>query len=323
MQKTYKKDILGNGFEQLTITQPNDYEGKIICTLVRRKCPQLTHKAVLYVHGFNDYFFQREMAEKFNQEQVDFYAIDLRKYGRSHLAHQQKFNVHNLAEYDADIEKALQQIQTEQHTEVLLCGHSTGGLIVSLYAHKNPNSKLFHAIFANSPFFDFNQSYFLRRFIVPILSLLGKKFPNAKVPASFSDIYGQSTHKSKHGEWDYNIEWKPLKVKTVKMGFIRAIHQAQKTVHKGLHIKVPVLVMHADKTISQKKYSPKAHTGDSVLNVFHIRKNAEKIKGIISIISIENGLHDLVLSKSSVREEVYVELFKWWNQLKNSQLKIE
>jgi alpha-beta hydrolase superfamily lysophospholipase len=28
------------------------------------------------------------MAEKFNQHGYDFYALDLRKYGRSHLSHQ-------------------------------------------------------------------------------------------------------------------------------------------------------------------------------------------------------------------------------------------
>ncbi len=29
--------------------------------------------------------FQTEMAEQFNQHGYDFYALDLRKYGRSHL----------------------------------------------------------------------------------------------------------------------------------------------------------------------------------------------------------------------------------------------
>ncbi len=30
----------------------------------------------------SDYFFQTEMADQFNQHGYDFYALDLRKYGR-------------------------------------------------------------------------------------------------------------------------------------------------------------------------------------------------------------------------------------------------
>ncbi len=45
-----------------------------------QKSPQNTQKAVLYIHGFIDYFFQTEMAEQFNQHGYDFYALDLRKY---------------------------------------------------------------------------------------------------------------------------------------------------------------------------------------------------------------------------------------------------
>ncbi|MBP7974971.1 MAG: alpha/beta hydrolase, partial [Acinetobacter sp.] len=85
---TYQPDILGNGYQQLTLNFADDYDGKVVATLVRKKAAQATKKAVLYVHGFADYFFQKEMAEQFNQHGYDFYALDLRKYGRSKLPHQ-------------------------------------------------------------------------------------------------------------------------------------------------------------------------------------------------------------------------------------------
>ncbi len=53
----YKEDILQEGFEQTTIHQPDDYEGKVIATLIRKRKKTTTSKAVLYVHGFSDYFF--------------------------------------------------------------------------------------------------------------------------------------------------------------------------------------------------------------------------------------------------------------------------
>ena len=129
----YTPDVLGKGYEQLTLNFPNDYEGKVTATLVRKKAPQPTHKAVLYIHGFIDYFFQKEMAEQFNQQGYDFYALDLRKYGRSYLAHQKYYYVLDLNEYDEEITAALNIIGQEGHDNVLLSGHSTGGLTATLY----------------------------------------------------------------------------------------------------------------------------------------------------------------------------------------------
>ena len=80
----YQPDILGAGYEQATLDLPNDYEGQVVATLVRKKAAEPTKKAVLYIHGFIDYFFQTEMAERFNEQGFDFYALDLRKYGRSY-----------------------------------------------------------------------------------------------------------------------------------------------------------------------------------------------------------------------------------------------
>jgi alpha-beta hydrolase superfamily lysophospholipase len=84
----YQTDILGEDYQQLTLNFADDYDGKVVATLVRKKSAQATKKAVLYIHGFSDYFFQTEMAEQFNQHGYDFYALDLRKYGRSKLPHQ-------------------------------------------------------------------------------------------------------------------------------------------------------------------------------------------------------------------------------------------
>ena len=34
--QTYVPDILGTGYEQLTLSFPDDYEGKVVATLVRK-----------------------------------------------------------------------------------------------------------------------------------------------------------------------------------------------------------------------------------------------------------------------------------------------
>ena len=81
-------DVLGPPYERRTIDLGSDDEGPVVATLVRRLAERRTGRAVLYVHGFVDYFFQTHLADFFAERGWDFYALDLRKYGRSLLAHQ-------------------------------------------------------------------------------------------------------------------------------------------------------------------------------------------------------------------------------------------
>lgn len=307
----YQPDILGAGYEQATLHFPDDYEGPVTATLVRKKAPQSAGKAVLYIHGFIDYFFQTEMAEQFNQHGFDFYALDLRKYGRSILPHQKYYNVRNLAEYDAEITRALEIIGAEQHNAVLLCGHSTGGLTATLYAAHHPEHPLIKALWLNSPFYDFNMHPLKRAFALPHLSRLGKVFPNLQLPSELNPWYTASIHKALKGEWQFNLDWKKEAYPKVRLSFISAVFEAQKEIHRGVKIDVPVLVMHSHQTKNPRKWGKAAQSSDVILSVKHIRKYAKKIRGDVTIAEIKNGLHDLVLSEKAARSSVYRQLFSW------------
>ncbi|WP_448762183.1 alpha/beta hydrolase [Acinetobacter tandoii] len=308
---TYQADVLGPDYQQLVLEFPDDYEGKVVATLVRKNNTQATTKAILYIHGFIDYFFQTEMADQFNQQGFDFYALDLRKYGRSRLGHQQLYNVRDLSEYDAEINKALEIIQAEGHDAVLLSGHSTGGLICTLFAAHHPQHSLIKGLWANSPFYDFNMSEFEKNKALPQLSKLGRLLPNLTIPSGLNKWYVPSLHCHYHGEWNFNLEWKQPSYKMVKLSFVRAIYEAQKEIHAGVTLTIPTLVMHSHQTTNPKKWGIEAQTSDVILNVNDIQKYAEKMIGDISIQTIENGLHDLVLSAPKVREQVYQNLFTW------------
>ncbi|WP_208021529.1 alpha/beta hydrolase [Flavicella sediminum] len=307
----YLPDVLGEGFSKLNLPLASDYEGEAIATLIRRKAESNSSKAILYIHGFNDYFFQSQMAKRFNLKGFNFYALDLRKYGRSYLKHQKLNNVRSLLEYDEEIETALTIIKSENNTQVILKGHSNGGLILTNYAERHKNSTLFHGIICNSPFYEFNLSFLEREIGIPFLAFLGKYFPDRTIPSGFAKEYGYSLHKDKYGEWNYSTTWKPFETPDINLGFIRAIHTAQKNIQNSPSLHVPILVMHSDKTIYEKKWSEKFTQADAVLNVNHIRKYAQKIKGHLTVCEIENGLHDLFLSKKKVREEVYSKVFEW------------
>jgi alpha-beta hydrolase superfamily lysophospholipase len=309
-QVEYKLDILGDEFEQATIQQPDDYEGKVICTLVKRRDVQ-SKVGVLYIHGFSDYFFQAEMAEKFSKQGFAFYALDLRKYGRSHLKIQKICNVRNLNEYFADIDTALSIMHQEGVDKILLSGHSTGGLIVSLYANQRIGNELFDAIYLNSPFFDMNLNPILKKIVLPLVVKKGNKTPNKIMKGGLSPWYGMSIYYKDKGEWQYNLAWKPHNAPSLNYGWLKAIYDGQKQIQKGIKLSKPTLVMHSKNSVYTKKWKDEMLTGDAVLNVKDIEKYAKKIKGNVQIQSIENGMHDLILSKKSVRDEVYFKLFKW------------
>ncbi len=317
-ERNWQEDVLGEGFEQITLQQPDDYEGEVFTTLVR-SLPDTSvanGRAVLYVHGYNDYFFQTEMANRFTDRGYTFYAVDLRKYGRSWREHQQLTNVRDLSEYYADIDSSLAIIREAGHEWTLLAGHSTGGLVAAIYADARSDSPDFEALFLNSPFFDFNDGFFTRRIAIPFIAWRGKSNPDATVGSEEMSLYGKSLHREARGEWEFNTEWKTMDSQPVRYGWLRAIYQGHQKVAAGLDISVPVLVMHSDKTINADEWTDDFFTGDAVLDVDHIRERSEKISAPdLRIVEIEDGMHDLVLSREPVREKVYSEWFSWLEEI--------
>ena len=102
----WQPDALLPGFEQRRFEFPPDYDGPVVATLVRLPGPQCA-TAVLYVHGFVDYFFQAHMARRFAAEGYAFYALDLRKHGRSLRPGQHACYCSDLSEYYAELTRAI------------------------------------------------------------------------------------------------------------------------------------------------------------------------------------------------------------------------
>ena len=311
----YQPDTYLNSFQMLTIAQPDDYEGKVTSTLVRNLADEKSNKAVLYIHGYCDYFFQEEYAEQFTKSGINFYALDLRKYGRSYLPHQVIYNMRSLEEYFPDIDSALEIIKKEGNDKVLLNAHSTGGLVASIYANQRKDSPFFDAIFLNSPFLEMNMSWFKRKAAIPLIAKKGLKKPNKTIKGSSLSFYGESLHKGYRGEWDYDLSVKPIVSPDVTYGFIRALHLGHNEIKNRLHITQPILVMHSDKSIQSKSWREDFYYSDSVLDVGDIEKYSYFLGNKVKTIAIKDGMHDLVLSRAPVRNEVYRNLFDWLDSI--------
>lgn len=316
----YKEDHLKNGFEYHTIQMLNDYEGKVVSTLIRKKCNTSTKKAVLYIHGFCDYFFNQEFAEVLLKEGYDFYALDLRKYGRSMLENQHPNQVRNIKEYYADIDSALKIIKSEGHNYIHINAHSTGGLIVARYADARTGQNLFQSISLNSPFLDFNNSGFEENVLVPLVTSFGIIAPKMKLPQGLSGLYGESIHKDYKGEWDFNLNWKPIIAFRMDAGWLRAINKSHKKVKRGLNINEPIIVFSSDKSYYEKTYSDDIKFADAVLDVEEIQSRALKLGKNVERKIIKNGMHDLSLSTLEVRKSYYISLVDWLKKEKEIYL---
>lgn len=305
--------LLGKeGYEVETVRQPDDYSGKVVSTVIRRlpegKRPR---KAVLYVHGYNDYFFQDSMGREFNDSGYGFYAVDLRKYGRSLLPGQRRYEARDMSEYFADIDSAIARMRRDSVTDIVLMGHSTGGLITSLYMEDHPAPEI-KALILNSPFLDWNFTGFMRNAAIPLAAAAGKWFPDIEMSQGDDSAYGESLLKSKHGEWEFDTTLKLLHPAPISLGWVRAIDQGQKRLMKnGRAIKVPVFLMRSRRSVHPDGWSPLANSGDAVLNVDSISARGRRLGYNVTEAIVDSGLHDLVLSRPRVRRAVYESMFRW------------
>lgn len=299
------------GFEQTTLTDWMASDGPIDATLIRRRCTKPSRKGVLYIHGYVDYFFQTHLANFYNDAGLHFYAVDLRRHGRSMRDNQLPNYTRDIDEYLQDVDAAISLIQREEQIDwLLLNGHSTGGLVAALYAHRGQHRSVINAVFLNSPFLDMNLPSWQESILEPVVAALGALFPRWPISHQQS-FYGESLHVDHHGVWQYNIQWKPIEGFPVYAGWFRAIHRAQAEVARGLTIECPVLVMHAKRSAWLKQWSDEALVTDIVLDVADIQRLSPRLGRQVEVRSIEDGMHDLVLSKPQTREMVFLELLGW------------
>lgn len=302
------------------------------------------HGIILYVHGYNDYFFQRELAEKADSAGYAFFAIDLHYCGRSLMPGDARGDMRNMREFFAELDYAVElaRVITKEREESLaliseqaniadttgreqrlldvsqrayslpmvLMGHSQGGLLAAFYADQRPEEK-FAALVLNSPFFDFNFNWLVRNLAIPVVSEIAMYLPDFSIGSSGNPNYAYSLDKKYYGEWLYNTEWKSESRPEQFLGWVRAIHKAQQKLHEGLDVKAPTLVLHGDCTEKGEEWSENYMHCDGVLDVEHIEKWAPKVGVNVKTETVAGGLHDLFLSRKAVRDEAYAKAFRF------------
>jgi alpha-beta hydrolase superfamily lysophospholipase len=305
-------DVLGAPYERHTIELGTDDEGPVVATLVRRRGDTPSRRAVLYVHGFVDYFFQTHLADFFVERGWDFYALDLRKYGRSLLPHQTPNFCRSLTDYFPELDESVRIIREQDgHDQLLVAAHSTGGLITSLWAHVRQGRGMIDGLFLNSPFFDFNVPWLVRRPLLDLVASGSRRHPYRQLRVKTRGLYGQSLHAQHRGEWDYDLEWKPLHGFPVRLGWLEAIRRGQRKLRSGLSIDVPVLLACSTRTFRGRRWEDGISLADAVLDVEHMVRWAPRLGPHVTLARFDGGMHDLTLSGAEVRARVFEELGRW------------
>ncbi|MEZ0049397.1 alpha-beta hydrolase superfamily lysophospholipase [Mycobacterium sp. MAA66] len=311
----WQPDVLAGYWQRTIALGPDpDGEGDLFATVIRRGDPVSSSHAVLAVHGYTDYFFQTEIADRFAARGFAFYAIDLHKCGRSRRPGQTPHFTTHLASYDAELLAALRLIAADTgDAQVCLYGHSAGGLITTLFADRLRRGTAHgrvSGLILNSPFFDLRGPALLRSAPVSVLLMtLAKvsKFSVIRQPTEGG--YGTSLHREYGGDFDYNLDWKPLGGFPVTIGWINAIRRGQAALHRGLDVGVSSLILRSDHTVAEEP--AEMQCGDAVLDVAQIARWAGCVGNRGTVVPIVDAKHDVFLSLPQPRAAAFDALDLW------------
>lgn len=314
----WQPDLLGEGYRQhvIELGPDPDGEGTIAAVLVRRepRREEVPRGAVLYVHGFCDYFFQTALADFFAAQGLAFYALDLRKCGRARRGGQTAHYVSDLALCDAELDSALAVVAGE-HPGLPVVGvaHSTGGLILPLWLDRRRAAGRpapVAGLVLNSPWFDLQGKPVHRGPMTQALRVLAKvqPFRQLKLPPG---VYGRTLHVSGTGEWDFDLAMKPLDGFPVTVGWLNAVRRGHARLHRGLDVGVPSLVLRSTRSHFSGEYSPECDRADTVLDVTQIARWAGCLGGETTVVPIQDARHDVFLSVPESRENAYAAVGAW------------
>jgi alpha-beta hydrolase superfamily lysophospholipase len=308
---TWSPDFLG-GFETTELAlpgaepapgEPDDVE--LVATLIRKSGPRIGSRAALYLHGWNDYFFQTHLADYLTDLGYDFYAVELRRYGRSIRQGQLRGFIANLDDYSLELDAAADLIAAD-HDRLLLMGHSTGGLIAALWAARN--SDRLEGMILNSPWLDMQGSAIVRAVGAPVIDALGSRAPTSIIRLPDLGFTARSLHISLGGEWDYDLTLKSRPGPPIRTGWLRAVLLGHQRVAAGLGIGVPILVLASARTEFARRWHEGLRVVDSVLDVEQTAARAVRLGPHVTVVRIPDGLHDLTLSAPHVREQALDEI---------------
>lgn len=310
--------MLGYGFECLPLSLPSGdnatlvrytphldtdsgegtWEGRATSAL-----GALEGAAVLYIHGWSDYFYHRDLARFWAGLGAAFYAVDLRNYGRNlNLSDPERRPgyIEDLDDYGEEIAESLAVIRTEHPgCRVIINAHSTGGLTACLWANDHPGEVA--ALVLNSPWLEFQYSTGMRMLLGP---LLGARAGGAPLKLLLPHYYTLAVAQA-HGNAPFDLRLKPPESFPVYPQFLRAVFAGHQRVMEGLDIRAAVLVQMSKTSVQAVNYTPEMAHADVVLDVRVLAERAIGLADSVVVDRVPGAMHDIYLSDTRVRDEAF------------------
>ncbi len=334
---TWCKDVLGDPYEAFAISVGEDQEGPLVATLVRRNPAKGSFWrraaaptfALLYLHGRNDYFFHDEAATAFAEMGGAFFALDLKKYGRSLRPWQTIGYTTDLRDYDADLDAAVAAIRQQYpQLPLVIFAHSMGGLIATLWANRNPG--VLAGLILNSAWLELQSLTQFRPALNAAIGPIAKIRPRTTIVAApKNDNYHRSLaqgwinsgfplpahlqdRKDDPGVsgWRYHKQWKRPFSYAVPAAWMHTILEGHAAIEKDTHLDCPVLSLTATKQGDETQWDEDVFGSDIVLNPNVVNLRAAALSDNVALARFP-GRHDLLLSNPDVRLEVFTTIRRW------------
>lgn len=314
--------VLGAPYRLCILPVRHDPRGPAQGTLVHRgpatreAAASSLAPAVLLLHGWSDYVFQRELLEHLHHRGLDVWALDLRRHGRNLAADATSSAaptaIDSLAQYDEEIDAALDIIG--HHRPVLVLAHSTGGLTAVRWAQRHPGT--IDALILNSPWLAFHLGEAGRRALLPLVRAIARRWPDARILPPGAPSYVRAVHRDFDGDADFDLAWKPPGGHPFPASTLAAVLEAQGELHRAPRVDLPVLVLHASRSDFAPRYHPRMRSADVVLDVQGLHRAARRLGPRAEVVPIAGAVHDVFLAPLPVRERAEKELDRWLGRLR-------
>ncbi|WP_062210257.1 serine aminopeptidase domain-containing protein [Demequina oxidasica] len=308
-------DIL-EGYEAARLPEPTRTRRNrgAVRTLVRRiDQPAHPRGIVVHVHGRNDYYFQTHVADAFAGHGLAFYAVDMRRAGRSLQPDELPHHFTRIAELGEDITAAIDAAVADAgDLPVIVHSHSTGALGAAIWASDVSHPNL-AGVILNSPLFGLRLKSW-KAIGIELTPVIGAVAPTLIMDPA-PTVYTQRLAAQDGGGWVFDGAWKKSTGEPATAGWLGATVSARRRVAKGLSIEVPVLVAHADSTGPDKFDNPRVDSQDTVVDVDPIRKSGPGLGANVTMLEVAGAMHDVSLSAPGPRQVYFDAVTQWLDSI--------
>ena len=270
-------------------------------------------RAVLFLHGWSDYFFNEELAAFWTGQGFEFFALDMHNHGRSLRPGTHGGYVADLDDYDAEITAAMASSPPCGRGRRPRRPDADGTL------HRRPHRGAVGQpapgagpqLVLDSPWLEMHGSPAVRRAARTMVEPLARFRPESVIRLPRRGFYWRSISSAAEGEWALDDAYRPPRAFPVRAGWLSAVLAGQARVARGLNIEVPILVLISGASANGMFWKESMRRTDAVLDVNMIALRALSLGRTVTLERIDGALHDVFLSAPPVRADAYARLARW------------